>query len=158
VTGKELIAIVGEARRRGRHTSGFRRRIGRILVVDDEPLLSGVIVQFLSRSHEVDVVARGRDALRRILSGSPYDVVLCDVAMPEMNGLDLHAAVVRMLPAQGGAFVFVTDPALDPVLRRRLALLPNATLEKPFDIDQVERIVDDRIQRWASDRGVRQST
>lgn len=158
VSGKDLLAIVAEARRRGRRsTSGLRRRVGRVLIVDDEFLLGNVLAELLSSMHEVEVVTEARDAVHRIVAGPLYDVVLCDVSMPGTSGIDIHAEVVRTVPEQGDAFVFMTAGVTDPSLLRRLVRLPNPTVEKPFELDRVERLVDERVQARRTDRAVGRS-
>jgi PleD family two-component response regulator len=62
----------------------------KILVIDDQPTLAKAIRRMLG-DHDVTVVAGGREALDKIEAGERYDVILSDVMMPEISGMDLHA-------------------------------------------------------------------
>ncbi len=88
------------------------RREGRILVVDDDPLVGTTLRRVLEREHEVTVVESGREALTLIGAGERYDVILCDVMMPQMTGIELYAEVGRSAPDQqaGGARAAPTHP------------------------------------------------
>src|SRR5207248_4735832 len=66
-------------------------RRGRILVVDDEPMVGSSIRRLLGRDHDVVVVQSGKEAVAKIAAGERYDVVLCDLLMPEMTGMDVYA-------------------------------------------------------------------
>jgi CheY-like chemotaxis protein len=62
----------------------------RVLVVDDEPAIGRALARLLERDlHHVVVVGRGEDALHLLLS-ERFDVILCDVTMPEMTGIELY--------------------------------------------------------------------
>lgn len=89
--------------------------IGRVLLVDDEPLLRDVMTDLLTEAgYVVSACANGREALQE-LEGSRYDAVISDVRMPDMDGLELLRAVREKdldLP-----FVLLTGgPSLDTAL------------------------------------------
>jgi CheY-like chemotaxis protein len=72
----------------------------RILVVDDEPMVRFLLVRFLEEEgHSVDEAADGIEALEH-LSRRAYDLLITDVHMPRMCGIDL----VRALRRQGNAY------------------------------------------------------
>ncbi len=116
-------------------------RKGAILVVDDEPIIARVIQRILAPRHQVAIAAHAQDALARLEAGERFDVILCDLMMPEMTGMDLHEVLAQRAPDQAERMVFMTGGAfttralqfLDEVARRRL--------EKPFDAEQLERAV-----------------
>jgi signal transduction histidine kinase len=80
-----------------RSSSATRR--GRILVVDDEPAIAKAVQRTLSREHEVVVLESAVTALERIRAGERFDVILCDLMMPQMTGMDLHAALLQDEPS-----------------------------------------------------------
>lgn len=102
----------------------------RLLIVDDEPMLAGALAQLL-REYAVDTTCSPTDALIK-LAEKEYDLVLCDVRMPQMNGIDLFARACRRKPQLRDRFVFMTGGTADPELKRRLSALPNRCLSKPF--------------------------
>jgi hypothetical protein len=65
-------------------------RRGRVLVVEDEPTVIKVIERTLSRDHDVVARTNGQAALELILGGSVFDVILCDVMMPVMSGIEFY--------------------------------------------------------------------
>ncbi len=128
-----------------RTRSGPRRRPARILVVDDEPLVTQALARLLSMKHHVDAAGGGREALSRLLSGERYDVILCDISMPDITGLDVYDEVARQLPEQAARIVFVTGGITSASHRARLDAISALVLEKPVDVDCILSVVDDFI-------------
>ena len=70
----------------------------KILLVEDDELLAGVVAEFLTdHLHVVDVVSDGESAWNQIIT-LEYDLILLDVVMPEMNGIDF-VKMVKTIPA-----------------------------------------------------------
>ncbi len=105
----------------------------RILVVDDEPLVGNSIRRALGREHEVLAVSTGADALRLFRSGKRFDLILCDVMMPEMTGMDLSAMLTELAPDQAERMVFMTGGAFTDRAKRFLERTPRRTLLKPLE-------------------------
>jgi PAS domain S-box-containing protein len=117
-----------------------------VLVVDDESMIGRAIHRMLSPPYEVTVVTRARDALARIHGGARFDVILCDLLMPEMTGMDLHDELVLTAPDQAQAMVFVTGGAFTPRAREFLAEMASRCIEKPFDTAALRAVVAARIR------------
>ncbi|WP_254614105.1 MULTISPECIES: two-component regulator propeller domain-containing protein [unclassified Myxococcus] len=122
---------------------------GRVLVVDDDALVSGAIRRTLARENDVDVVVSARQALERLVAPEPqrYDVVLCDLMMPEMTGMDLYEALVRTAPAVAERVVFITGGAFTPTARTFLERVENPRVEKPFDPEALRALVRAEVAR-----------
>jgi CheY-like chemotaxis protein/anti-sigma regulatory factor (Ser/Thr protein kinase) len=133
-----------------RSSSATRR--GRILVVDDEPAIAKAVQRTLSREHEVVVLESAVTALERIRAGERFDVILCDLMMPRMTGMDLHAALLQDEPSQSAAMIFLTGGAFTPHARKFLDEAPNLRMEKPFETMHLRAMVNDRI-RQGEERG-----
>ena len=92
-------------------TTSAPARRGRVLVVDDETLVGKSLARLLS-AHEVTVLTSPLEVLRRAAAGERWDVVLCDLMMPEMSGMDLEERLSAEAPdlvplityLSGGAF------------------------------------------------------
>jgi PAS domain S-box-containing protein len=110
---------------------GPRRR--RVLVIDDEPALASMIRRVLSKDCDVDVAIDAREGLALLVDGGEYDVVLCDLMMPDMTGMDLYAEIARRRPGVERRFVFMTGGAFTPRASEFLAQIKNRRLEKPFE-------------------------
>jgi CheY-like chemotaxis protein len=116
---------------------------GRILVVDDEPLVGRLVERALAREHRVVVLTSGRAALELIVAGERFDLVLCDLMMPEMTGMDLHEQVKALAEDQAERMVFLTGGAF--TRRAREFLEDRPCLEKPFDLSALEALVRERV-------------
>ncbi len=114
---------------------------GRILIVDDEPLVCQAIRRALQREHEVRTLTGARKALELLAEGERFDIILCDVMMPEMSGMDLHAALLREVPEQAERMVFLTGGAFTPRAREFLSQVKNPCVEKPFLVGELQELV-----------------
>jgi CheY-like chemotaxis protein len=118
-------------------------RRARILVVDDDPLVARAIRRMLSREHEVTVETSSRQALQRIEAGGRFDLVLCDVMMPQMGGPALHAELGRIAPEQAARVVFITGGAFTAAASEYLQRSGSRTLEKPFTPEELRGLLRD---------------
>jgi signal transduction histidine kinase len=116
-------------------------RRGRILVVDDELLIGMAIRRMLQREHEVVTLTSAREAQARLMSGERFDVILCDVMMPEMSGVELYQELVGHVPEQAERMVFLTGGAFTPGARAFLSSVGNRQVEKPFSAQQLRELV-----------------
>jgi two-component system, cell cycle sensor histidine kinase and response regulator CckA len=112
----------------------------RILIVDDEVLLVRSLTRLLQEQH-VTSAANGREGLERILKDGPFDLVLCDLMMPEMTGMDLFEEVRRKDPQIAELFIFITGGAFSDKARAFLASVTNPKLEKPVPPHLLRNIV-----------------
>jgi CheY-like chemotaxis protein len=118
---------------------------GRILIVDDE----AAILKALRRAlvgHEVFTAGSGLEAISIITNSAPFDVLLCDLNMPDTTGMDVYEEVCASLPAMKDRFVFMTGGAFTNRSRDFLEQVPNPRLEKPFDVQKVVDLVSKRVQ------------
>ncbi|TAK18670.1 MAG: response regulator [Myxococcaceae bacterium] len=122
------------------------RRRGRILVIDDDPMIARVVKRTLSADHEVVATGRPTEALERVTSGERFDVILCDLMMPQMTGMELHAELRKVDPAHANRVIFLTGGAFTPAARAFLDEVPNQRVEKPFDSNYLRALVNDRIK------------
>jgi signal transduction histidine kinase len=113
----------------------------RVLVVDDERLVGEAIARSLSEDNDVEVVTEASHALERIGAGKKYDIVLCDLMMPVMTGMDLYAEIMRTEPKLGGRLIFMTGGAFTPRARAFVESIVNPCLEKPLDMAKLRSLV-----------------
>lgn len=113
----------------------------RVLVIDDDPLVGRALARALSEGNEVEVVADAPHALARIDGGERYDVILCDLMMPGMTGMDLYAEILRRVPKLAARFVFMTGGAFTPRAQAFVETVVNPCLEKPIDMRRLRSII-----------------
>ncbi|MDQ3031270.1 MAG: PAS domain S-box protein [Myxococcota bacterium] len=116
-------------------------RRGHILVVDDEELVLRGVKRILAKEHEVVTLVRAADALALCAGGQSFDLILSDLMMPEMTGMDLHRELALVAPAQADRMIFLTGGAFTPGARHFLSEPPKEHLEKPFDAANLRAIV-----------------
>ncbi|MCW5805526.1 MAG: response regulator [Deltaproteobacteria bacterium] len=121
------------------------RRRGRVLVVDDEVAISKTIRRALRSEHDVVAINDPHEALRVIVTGERFDVILCDLMMPTGTGMELHARLLEQAPDQAANMVFITGGAFTSSTRAFLDEVPNPRLEKPFNITNLRAMVNDRV-------------
>jgi len=114
---------------------------GRLLIVDDEPMILGALRRSFASDYHVTCVGDGRRALERMRAGERYDVILCDLMMPEITGMDLYAELAHVAPEQVDRMVFVTGGAFTPRAREFLESVPNARVEKPIDFQNLKLLL-----------------
>jgi PAS domain S-box-containing protein len=117
---------------RARPVAPVRR--GRILVVEDDPMMGQTIRRILETDHDVTLVRSARAALAQIASGARWDVILSDLMMPQMTGMQLYDEIVRVRPDLVEHLVFITGGAFTARARDFLARVQNARIEKPVEI------------------------
>ncbi len=118
---------------------------GRILVIDDEPIVCFSLERLLSAEGDVVAVTTAREGLARIEAGERFDIILCDLMMPEMDAPAMYEQLRKFEPSQAHRMVFVTGGAFTWRARDFLASVPNAQLGKPFDVDALLELVRTRI-------------
>ncbi len=120
----------------------------RILVIDDEPLIGSTIRRLLS-AHEVVALSAPREALDRLSAGEPFDLVLCDLMMPELSGMELWEALAAARPELARRVVFMTGGAFTDRAREFLAAVGQPQLGKPFQPQDLR----EQVRAWLAAPG-----
>ena len=136
----EVVPVSGVVASDGPLTNGESSRL-KILVVDDEPEIRRGLNRFLGKKHDVALSANGAEALQRIVAGERYDVVLCDVLMPEMTGIELSSELDRRFPEQSERVVFMTGGATSEPTRVFIEERQARVVSKPFTPREIESAV-----------------
>ncbi len=119
----------------------------RVLVVDDEPSVGSALRRVLA-DHDVTVLTSAREGLALLVSGERFDLILSDLMMPDMSGMDLYEQVTLRFPEVAPFIVFLSGGAFTAAGAAFLERVTNPHIEKPFDAGQVRdlvtRILEDR--------------
>jgi DNA-binding response OmpR family regulator len=105
----------------------------RILVVDDEVMVTNAIRRIVGTAHDVVVVFRAAEALCRVRSGERFDLLLCDLMMPEMTGIALFTEIAAIAPEQADRMLFMTGGTFTAEAAGFLDARIDRVIEKPFD-------------------------
>ena len=116
-----------------------------MLVIDDDVKVAQIVCRIL-REHDVVALHSGVEAVALLTSGAQFDVILCDVMMPNMSGMEVHEALARAVPDALPRLVFITGGAFTPATMAFLDRVPNALLKKPFDIEALKARVQQVVQ------------
>jgi PAS domain S-box-containing protein len=116
-------------------------RKSRILIIDDEPEVRDVMSQALcQRGYIVDVAGNGVDGLR-LLENSDYKVILCDVHMPGLSGLEFYRQVETNHPDMAKRIVFVTGDAVNKGTNQLIEAYQLNYLTKPFELNDLLQLI-----------------
>jgi CheY-like chemotaxis protein len=117
-----------------------------VLVVDDEPLVGRAVKRVLSEQADVLCATGGKDALALMRDPAhDFDVILCDLMMPDMTGAELRAALLRERPDLAERLVFITGGTFTADMEQFLAESACPHLLKPFDVPVLRSLVADRL-------------
>jgi len=122
-------------------------RAARVLVVDDEPGVADLLQDLLDAAgHGVSTAASGAEALR-CLQVEPFDLIVSDLRMPDIDGAALWREVQARHPALARRMLFVTGDTLSPAAERFMAETGCPSLDKPFSRTDLLQRVHDLLQR-----------
>ena len=108
-----------------------------VLVVDDDPGMLSGLTRFLQRDgHTVEIATNGQEALA-LLQERDFDLILCDLLMPELDGQTLYGLLQRQLPALCQRTIFLTGDTLSPDSMRFVEQCGQPWLPKPCGIAEV---------------------
>ena len=121
-----------------------------VLVVDDELDVAEVLAHMLSADgHQVETVASGTLALDKLRQRT-YDLILCDIKMPELNGPGFYSEVEHRHPGLHKRFIFLTGDTLSPDTRAFLGRIGASCLGKPFSPAEVQRLTQAALKNQSS--------
>ena len=113
--------------------------MARILIIDDSAVMRDLLSDYLSDSgHLVDVSADGKDGLEKALRNS-YDICICDMHMPGLNGYEVLSATT---PKKPDLQLIFTDSLPDQLSEKVQETGPFHLLKKPFELEQLREILD----------------
>ncbi len=115
-------------------------RRSRVLIVDDEANVANAVQRLLAQDHQVVVATSGPEALEQ-LRGQDFDIILCDVMMPGMTGLELHGVIEERHPAHAERMYFMTGGVFSDSTLKFLERIPQRSLLKPLDEEKLRTLV-----------------
>ena len=116
--------------------------MARILVVDDEDTIRTVFKEFLeAKGHEVSTANCAEEAFKKIREGQ--DIILLDIVMPGMNGLDVLNSIKEIAPS--AEVIMITALAQDSIGLESFKRGAFDFLAKPIDLNHLENLIDYKL-------------
>ncbi len=113
----------------------------RVLLIDDEPNLRGALAQILSFDHEVTTADGGKQALKILRDGKRFDAILCDLMMPDLDGIAVVETMRKEMPDLAERVVVLTGGAYTARAKAFLAEESVLRLDKPFGIEELREVL-----------------
>lgn len=116
------------------------RRRRRILVIDEDRAVLHAVSRLVGRNHDVVTAQGGRTALQLLSEDDAFDLILCDLNMPDLSGPDVFDELSRSRPELLPRFAVLTGGALDERQEALVSQLGRRVLEKPFEQASLESL------------------
>jgi signal transduction histidine kinase/CheY-like chemotaxis protein len=139
VLGDDDEALIGATH------AALTRRI-KLLVIDDDPDVGRAIDRLMAGRHDLVVREDARQALADIAAGQRYDVILCDVMMPALGGVDFFARLQTIAAAQAERVIFMTGGTFVERATEFIHGGNRRVLEKPFEAKLLEAAIRDVLE------------
>ncbi|MEA2701108.1 MAG: hypothetical protein QOI66_5379 [Myxococcales bacterium] len=120
---------------------------GRLLVIDDEPLIGRVIQTVLKSEHDVFFEQRASAAVSRLERGERFDAILCDLVMPDVSGPEFYATIAKRWPKLVEHLVFMSGGAFTPTTLAFMARAGSRVLAKPLEVEQLKQLIRQHVRR-----------
>jgi CheY-like chemotaxis protein len=117
--------------------------MARILIIDDSPVMRNLMSDFLTDAgHEVDSCSDGQEGVAMALQRD-YDVCICDLHMPKLNGYEVQKALMADRPEIKLIF---TDSLPDHLSDKVREAGASYCLKKPFELNQLREILESLLK------------
>jgi CheY-like chemotaxis protein len=119
----------------------------RVLVVDDDRGVCDALQAALSLEHEVVAAQSSEEAMALVCADDRFDLILCDVHMPEVSGIGLYQRLLSASPGLAARVIFMTAGTFTQRGRDFLEAADRPLLEKPLDLSAVRALLIDAAHR-----------
>lgn len=113
----------------------------RVLLIDDEPGILRSVGRFLERlACDVTTAGTGREALS-LLADQTFDVILCDIRMPDLNGDELFEEIRTRHPDALDRLAFMSGDLMCPETREFLDSCGRPSIQKPYELEDLVQLI-----------------
>ena len=113
-----------------------------MLLIDDEPLLLKSLARMLQSHHDVSAAIGGAKGLELLAADSGYDVIVCDLMMPEVDGMHVYRTLESEYPQLLSKLVFLSGGVFTERMSQFLSDLDAPLLDKPVTCDDLLEAID----------------
>jgi len=133
-----------EARRKRQVFAATGRFTGiHLLVIDDEVAVGTLFKRIMAPRHQVVTMDSSRQGLDALLDGGEFDLIFCDIMMPDLDGIDVYEQAIAQRPELAERFVFITGGAFTSRAEEFLAQTDRPVMRKPFTPADLKGLVAD---------------
>jgi PAS domain S-box-containing protein len=118
----------------------------RILVIDDDEMVRRALTRQLAKNYEVQDVATSHEGLAKIKQNGPFDIILCDLMMPEETGMEFFEQLKKDAPSLREQIIFITGGAVTRDAAEFLETTDATVLKKPFREGELHRRIRDTLK------------
>jgi DNA-binding response OmpR family regulator len=111
---------------------------GKILIIDDSPIIREMLMEILSEEGYLVESADNGETGAKMALDNDYDMIICDVHMPRMNGLETVREVIQAKPASK---IVLTDSFPDKLAKQAREEGALTCLQKPFDVNELRGLI-----------------
>jgi len=126
------------------------RRRSRVLIIDDEPALATALRRVLARDYDVQAVNRGQEGLDLLVADPSFDLVFCDLMMPDMTGMEVFRRLRERCPGRESSIVFMSGGAFTLDAEAFLSEVPNTHVDKPIDMRLLKSLAREHLSQAGS--------
>jgi two-component system NtrC family sensor kinase len=112
-----------------------------ILIIDDDPAVATSMQRALQGLYQIEVVNGAARAGAQLTQGKRYDAILCDLSMPQRDGLQFYEEVLALDSAQAQRIIFVSGGIYSDEIQTKVSRLKNTLLQKPFTSAKIREVV-----------------
>ncbi len=112
----------------------------RVMVIDDDPMILRSLKRVL-QGHDLTLMPGGAEALNALARDPEFDIILCDLMMPNVSGMDVYHRLTEDAPELAARVVFLSGGAVTPQAQQLLKEAPNRRYEKPLSPAELDEIL-----------------
>jgi YesN/AraC family two-component response regulator len=114
-----------------------------VLIVDDENVICEGLTRLLSDNYIIYQTFSGQEAINIVRNNSNIDVMLCDIKMPEMDGIEV---IEKIRSENKEIFVIVITAAAPHLVCKAMKMGANEFMCKPLDVNQLEKTIKNAVK------------
>lgn len=118
----------------------------RLLIIDDEPMLLRALSSALDDAHDVVIAQGGEEAVALLEKDRAFDLIVCDLQMPVLDGVAVYEAVATHAPDRLASIVFMTGGVVTSRVQTFLSRTRPRVLEKPIELDALVELAASAIR------------
>ena len=120
---------------------------GRVLIVEDDAAILRFFERSLRAEHDVFTAPDGEEALALVRSGQRYDLILCDLQMPNMTGVDFLMNIDEVAIEQVSRIVFLSANPKQPMAQ---LLGGHVVMDKGASLEHIADFATQMVKQWAA--------